>query len=993
MTGRRKPSRLQPISDDVAAVLQGTVDEAARLLRADGAMIYLYDRDANVLRFARDAGIRSRQARRLIRDLSLPVGTGMFGTAFERAELVATKDYELDETFAHSPVADEIVTSTGIRAMAAAPMVIEGSSLGALGVFRLHPTSFDDAQLGLLRALANHVAVTIANERLQADLRAHAGNLAREIEEQRRLVLELGESERRYRSLTERSPDVVFEIDADGRFTFTSDSITRVAGWLPAELVGQSFVEIIAPESRPVVMRGWEALVADPATERRIDFELLRRGGESVPAGASAIGVTVDGRFAGIHGSIRDISERVRLEEELRQKVEELERTEERYRFLVERSPDIVYELDAEGNFTFISSGSQDLTGWNPEEVVGRSLLSIVSPSSLDHVRREWEAASLSPMEERRFDFELLRFDGGAIPIEARGVAILRNGRFAGVHGSVRDISRRVQLENDLRHRSEQLARRVEVQRTVSEIATQLTTIRDPAVVLQRLLNEAARLLDADCAEFDLITDDGTGLRQAYGYVREGSVNTVDSTELMKPDEGIAGRALAEGRVVMTGDYLTDPTFKHTPQADARARESGIHAVLAAPLIGDKGSLGAILMEAHRTDAWDADDADVLGTMASQAAVAVANARLYHQLETSERRYRHLVENSPDTVWSARANGTLTYFSETIERLSGWRAEELIGQHFRILAHPDSGSRVDEEWQAMVDSNSPGLMIRFHLRHRDGHAVPAETTGIAEIVDGRVVGAHGAVRDISARERLEVELREQAAELAASQERANLARELHDSITQALFSMGLTLRSLELLMEADSAAARSKLVELRELQKDALAEMRTLIFELRPKGLEQDGLERALRTHAASVQGRTGLSVTVEADAGVSERLPAAVEEALFRIAQEALHNVVKHASASSAGVLLVRAGSEIRLSVTDDGVGFDPALTPRGQHLGLVGMRQRAEQIGALFGATSRPGRGTDITVTWRLPDGEQTGESDGTDRVVGPVGGPLGA
>src|SRR5918999_671124 len=103
----------------------------------------------------------------------------------------------------------------------------------------------------------------------------------------------------------------------------------------------------------------------------------------------------------------------------------------------------------------------------------------------------------------------------------------------------------------------------------------------------------------------------------------------------------------------------------------------------------------------------------------------------------------------------------------------------------------------------------------------DGRVSQTEVAMTGTIVDGRFAGAHGAVRDISERERLEGDLRSQAAELAASQERAHLARELHDSVTQALFSMGLTMRTLELLLQTDPELAKPKLVELRELQKDA----------------------------------------------------------------------------------------------------------------------------------------------------------------------------
>src|SRR6185369_14786037 len=176
--------------------------------------------------------------------------------------------------------------------------------------------------------------------------------------------------------------------------------------------------------------------------------------------------------------------------------------------------------------------------------------------------------------------------------------------------------------------------------------------------------------------------------------------------------------------------------------------------------------------------------------------------------------------------------------------------------------------------------------------------------GVVDL-DGNFAGIQGATRDVSDQIRLENELRRHAGELAAGEERAHLARELHDSVTQALFSMTLVSRSVEMLLEKDPAGARDQLAQLRELQREALAEMRALIFELRPGNLEQDGLSRALRTHTAALQGRIGLPVVVES--ALDERLPLAVEEVLYRIAQEALHNVVKHAGARQVRVELGR--------------------------------------------------------------------------------------
>ena len=256
--------------------------------------------------------------------------------------------------------------------------------------------------------------------------------------------------------------------------------------------------------------------------------------------------------------------------------------------------------------------------------------------------------------------------------------------------------------------------------------------------------------------------------------------------------------------------------------------------------------------------------------------------------------------------------------------------------------------------------------LRVQTPLAGGGAMTAEINMIGTVSDGLFTGAHGSLRDITERERLAEDLRRRSAELAANEERASLARELHDSVTQALFSMGLTLRTIELLFDRDAEAARAKFAELRELQNDALAEMRTLIFELRPRGLETDGLAQALRNHATAVCGRTGLAITVEPT--LETRLPLDTEEALYRIGQEALHNVVKHANATSANLTLRLDGTEIQMLVSDDGTGFDPTMVS-GTKLGLIAMRQRAERLGGNVEIESEPGAGTRVNVTVPVP------------------------
>jgi two-component system nitrate/nitrite sensor histidine kinase NarX len=204
----------------------------------------------------------------------------------------------------------------------------------------------------------------------------------------------------------------------------------------------------------------------------------------------------------------------------------------------------------------------------------------------------------------------------------------------------------------------------------------------------------------------------------------------------------------------------------------------------------------------------------------------------------------------------------------------------------------------------------------------------------------------------------------QAEESAVAAERSRLARDLHDAVTQTLFSSSLIAEVLPRIWEQNPEEARRRLAELRELTRGALAEMRTLLLELRPSALEESKLADLLRQLAESITGRARVPVTLEVEGEC--RLEVEVKIALYRIAQEALNNVAKHAGASAASIRLSCQPEQVELQVHDDGLGFDPAnLSPNSLGLGI--MRERVEAIGAVLTIESRPGSGTKIEVLWR--------------------------
>jgi signal transduction histidine kinase len=202
---------------------------------------------------------------------------------------------------------------------------------------------------------------------------------------------------------------------------------------------------------------------------------------------------------------------------------------------------------------------------------------------------------------------------------------------------------------------------------------------------------------------------------------------------------------------------------------------------------------------------------------------------------------------------------------------------------------------------------------------------------------------------------------DQAEELAIAKERNRLARDLHDSVAQTLY--GLTLQAEAASRQLDGGkltAVQSKLAEMQESAQQTLLETRLLIYELRPPILERDGLIAALKARLDAVESRSGLIVQQSFPEAIN--LPAKVETGLYRIAQEALNNVIKHAQADEVKVAVRLGNGRVILQISDDGVGFAPTAGLGG--MGLAGMRERAEQIGGTLHLESEPGRGTGIRV-----------------------------
>ena len=196
-----------------------------------------------------------------------------------------------------------------------------------------------------------------------------------------------------------------------------------------------------------------------------------------------------------------------------------------------------------------------------------------------------------------------------------------------------------------------------------------------------------------------------------------------------------------------------------------------------------------------------------------------------------------------------------------------------------------------------------------------------------------------------------------------TKERQRLARELHDSVTQVLYSVILYADATRLALAADKKAEASEnLHELRILARQAMADMRLLLFRLHPPVLEEEGLVAALQARLEAIEARAGLQIDLRVEG--ENHLPIAMEDELYKIAQEALNNVVKHAKAEQVTVHLHFADQTCRMTIQDDGIGFDPATIQGGGGLGLRSIAERVKQLDGTLRLESTPGGGTIVQV-----------------------------
>jgi PAS domain S-box-containing protein len=332
----------------------------------------------------------------------------------------------------------------------------------------------------------------------------------------------------------------------------------------------------------------------------------------------------------------------------------------------------------------------------------------------------------------------------------------------------------------------------------------------------------------------------------------------------------------------------------------------------------------------------------------------------------SEERFRTLADFTFDWEYWLNPDGDYVYVSPSCERITGYRPDEFQRDPKLLdrIVHPDDRALVTKHLREEPIEGSVVHPVVFRVINRAGQERWLEH--VCQPVygsNGNYLGRRGSNRDITERKRVEAVLEEQAREKAIAAERSRLARDLHNSVTQALYSVTLYAEATRLALLAEKRdVAVENLQELHNMAREAMLDMRMLIFELHPPVLEEEGLVSALQARLAAVESRARLQTELRVEG--ERRLPISVAEELFRISLEALNNVTKHANAQRVTVALEFGAEDICLVISDDGVGFDPAVAKRSGGRGLLGIEERVARLEGALTIETAPGGGTALRV-----------------------------
>ncbi len=771
--------------------------------------------------------------------------------------------------------------------------------------------------------------------------------------------------------LVEVLPDGLLVCDGDGRIVLVNQRLEEISGYPREELLGETVELLVPDESREPHARDRRRLAPCGGARHMGKGEpvsLRRKDGVRVSVDVALASREMDGRSLFV-ALIRDDSARRDAEDRRRRSEARVRRAlEERYRKLVEAIPGIVHisRLDATASTIYISPEVERVLGFAPHEWEADPELwvRLLHPEDRERAMAANERF-LRDHEPFVLDYRMVARDGRIVWLhEESEVVHDEEGRPLYAQGVMFDVTERKLAEEEARAHLQQL-----------EALVELSQLALPGDSLDRLLARASELvaevLDVEYAMVLELSPAGDELllRAGVGW-REGLVGRATVPAGL---ESQAGFTLASDEPIVVQDLAAERRFR----APDLLRHHGVVSGLSVAIRRRERPFGVLGAYTRRRRTFPPSAVGWLASVAGVLAQAIERAEADRLVRDRERRLAEAQRIAHLGSWEWDILRDEIAWTDEVYRIFGLPPDGPSPSYGAFLAsvHPEDRGPVDRAVRAALEEDRP-YSIQHRIVRPDGtERVVHERGEVSRDEQGRPIRMVGTVLDITERWRAEQELAHSLERLrrtdaerrrllahlvrAREEERARIASDIHDDPLQKVTALKLRLGLLREL--ATTPRQVEQLDVLDRTIGQVVVSLRRLLFELRPSTLDREGLAAALHEllQRAGEEAGFGFALRDELEA----EPPLEVRVVCYRIAQEAIANVRKHAQASFVEVHLASEGSGTRVRIRDDGRGFDPArIPPRPGHLGLPDMRERAELAGGWLRITSAPGEGTAV-------------------------------
>ncbi|HUG89092.1 MAG TPA: PAS domain S-box protein [Actinomycetota bacterium] len=685
--------------------------------------------------------------------------------------------------------------------------------------------------------------------------------------------------------------------------------------------------------------------------------------------GEVTVGYTHDLEFLEEEQRLLDsVAETLAMWHSRREATDGLRESEERFRVLADNARDFVFRfrvLPTPG-FEYVSRSVERISGYTPAELYERP--DIWEEMVFPEEREQFETAMTAAVGgSGRFTARWRAKDGRAYWSETQLTPVTdRDGTMIAIEGIARDVTDRMEAERALEARARQQAAVAEL----GAFALSDQPLGDfldgaAALIASALQVEHVGILEAR-SETDLV------IRAAAGWPPEWLGDVIPYGDLTSQ----AGFSMAHDQPLIVDDLDREDRFVPGP----RLVDAGMRSVITVVIPGEDGPFGILAAYAREPSRFREEDVDFLRAVAHMLAESVRLRAASTSLARKEREFRALAENSPDIISRHDRELRILYINPAVELATGVPPEAFIGNTNRQNQMPeDARKRWDPAIRKAIETGEPST-IEFDwdtpqgARYYEAQVIPELDEG------GEVTSVLGVARDLTDRRETQRQLEENLALLhrtdrerskllsqiasAQEEERKRIAADIHDDSIQVMTAAGMRLGILRRRLHDEKQIEALDAVEATV--KRSIRRLRRLMFELQPPALERAGLSAAIHAYLEAPLSEDGAGPEYHITDRLEREPPPDARALLYRIVQEALANVRKHAGASNVMVDLEERDGGFAALIVDDGEGFDPDAVDSTLpgHLGLSSMRERADLLGGECTIISAPGEGTTVNV-----------------------------